>query len=163
LLQHTLNVVDRLPPPLHELGDDASEHSQGSRDEVAFKNLWNFNLPDAALGWIVLNVNNGHVGAEMKSQGFNFTYRRSISTTASNSSLAHTPYAGSSPALSNSTFPPRNFTSDMCNGLTDLQQPDHGNMSRNPSGGGSDIMDSPISKDDQNSSMSSRRQSSMVN
>ncbi|KAI8333469.1 hypothetical protein BC941DRAFT_380581 [Chlamydoabsidia padenii] len=164
LLQNTLDVVNRLPPSLHDVGDDGSDHSQSSRDEIAFKNLWNFNLPDAALGWIVLDVNNGHVGAEMKSQGFNFAYRRSMSNNTSNSS--HTPYAGSSPALSNTTFPPRHYNSDKYNKSPDTpqQQDSNGNaMSRNnsTSGGndtGSDINDSPISKEDYRQS---RRQSSM--
>ncbi|ORX45908.1 hypothetical protein DM01DRAFT_1386446 [Hesseltinella vesiculosa] len=100
LLQNTLDVVNRLPPSL-DPSDDSSDYSYGSREESAFKNLWNFNLPDAALGWIVLDVRHGHVGAEMKSQGFNFAYRRS--------STNHTPYAGSSPALSTATFPSRPY------------------------------------------------------
>ncbi|KAI8060336.1 hypothetical protein BC940DRAFT_312120 [Gongronella butleri] len=97
LLQNTLDVVNRLPPSL-DPSDDASDYSHASREESAFKNLWNFNLPDAALGWIVLDVHHGHVGAEMKSQGFNFSYRRS----------SHTPYT-SSPALSTSTHPSRSY------------------------------------------------------
>ncbi|CAJ0748346.1 18164_t:CDS:10 [Entrophospora sp. SA101] len=48
LLQNALSVVDRVPLP--------------SKEEYSFKNMWNFNLPDAQFGWVSL--------------GFNFAYRR---------------------------------------------------------------------------------------
>ncbi|KAI8340764.1 hypothetical protein BC941DRAFT_418127 [Chlamydoabsidia padenii] len=167
LLQNTLDVVNRLPPSLNDSNDDGSEHSQSSRDEIAFKNLWNFNLPDAAMGWIVLDINNGHVGAEMKSQGFNFAYRRTMSTNPSNNnSHTHSPYAGSSPALSNATFPPRPFTSSDKYKSPDAQQPGPTNLSRNNSMNGgndsnSDINDGSVSKEEMNNHRQSRRQSSM--
>ncbi|KAI8098476.1 uncharacterized protein BX664DRAFT_287979 [Halteromyces radiatus] len=163
LLQNTLEVVNRLPPSLHDSGDEGSEHSQNNRDEIAFKNLWNFNLPDAALGWIVLDVNNGHVGAEMKSQGFNFAYRR---TNSSSNSLNHTPYAGSSPALSTATFPPRPYASsdkykpDYQQGISRNNSINSGND--NISSNNSEMNDSSSNnKDDQNSYRQSKRQSSM--
>ncbi|KAI7882547.1 hypothetical protein K492DRAFT_176289 [Lichtheimia hyalospora FSU 10163] len=87
LLQNALAVVNRLPP-----SRDATNPSQ---EEQAFKNMWNFNLPDAAYGWVVLDVNQGRVSAETKSQGFNFSYRRS--NTQSNPT--------SSPAMSASGLP----------------------------------------------------------
>ncbi|CAO3599849.1 unnamed protein product [Absidia cylindrospora] len=167
LLQHTLDVVNRLPPSLHDLSDDGSEHSHSSRDEIAFKNLWNFNLPDASLGWIVLDVNNGHVGAEMKSQGFNFSHRRTQSGTPSNNnSHTHTPYAGSSPALSSTSFPPPPYTASDKYKSPEFQHHGSGSMSRNNStnGGndtGSEISDSIASKDDHNNYRQSRRQSSL--
>ncbi|CAO3595368.1 unnamed protein product [Absidia cylindrospora] len=168
LLQNTLEVVNRLPPPLHDSDDDASEHSNiSNRDEIAFKNLWNFNLPDAALGWIVLDVSNGHVAAEMKSQGLNFTYRRSTSSTPSNNnSHTHTPYSGSSPPLSTSTTPPKPSTIFDKYKPSELQQQGSHNLSRNNSASGgndssSDISDYPASKEVQDNYRQSRRQSSM--
>ncbi|KAI7864249.1 hypothetical protein BDF14DRAFT_1835875 [Spinellus fusiger] len=90
LLQNALMVVNRLPPSLHDTHPtDAMGVSVGDRDEQAFKNMWNFNLPDAAFGWVVLDMSHGRVSAETRSQGFNFSYRRS-----------HAHLAMASPALS---------------------------------------------------------------
>lgn len=146
LLHKTLDVVNRLPPSLLDSGDEGSEHSHSSREESAFKNLWNFNLPDAALGWVIFDVNQGHIGVEMKSQGFNFAFRRTMapssasSTTASNYNNTHSPYAGSSsPALSTSTYP--SYT--------------------NGNNNNSDINDSPLIREDSNNSRHSKRQSNM--
>ncbi|KAI9026553.1 hypothetical protein CLU79DRAFT_717517 [Phycomyces nitens] len=83
LLQNALMVVNRLPPSLQQDNagqpelSSASSSSGPDRDEQAFKNMWNFNLPDAAFGWVVLDVNHGRVSAETRSQGFSFSYRRS--------------------------------------------------------------------------------------
>lgn len=38
-------------------------------EETAWKNCWNWNLPDAAFGSLVLDVRDGRIGCEMKSQG----------------------------------------------------------------------------------------------
>ncbi|KAL1921068.1 uncharacterized protein VTP21DRAFT_11703 [Calcarisporiella thermophila] len=67
LIQHFMTVVNRLPPT----GRDGTE-----KDEQAFKNTWHFNMPDAAFGWLALEVSNGRMVAESKAQGFNFSYRR---------------------------------------------------------------------------------------
>jgi len=63
-------VVERIPPPV------AAASGAGSADENAWKNCWNWNLTDAAYGCLVLDVKEGRVNAEMKSQGFNYAYRR---------------------------------------------------------------------------------------
>ncbi|KAG9305373.1 hypothetical protein G9A89_011506 [Geosiphon pyriformis] len=63
LLDNALMVFKRSPPP--------------DKEYPGFKNMWNFNLPDCAFGHILLNISNGRMGAETKSQGFNFAYRRS--------------------------------------------------------------------------------------
>ncbi|KAF8948975.1 hypothetical protein BGZ52_006371, partial [Haplosporangium bisporale] len=39
-------------------------------------NMWNFNLPDAASGLLLLDINQGKIATETRSQGFNFSYRR---------------------------------------------------------------------------------------
>jgi len=31
--------------------------------------MWNFNLPDAAFGWVLLDIKEGRVSAEIKAQG----------------------------------------------------------------------------------------------
>jgi hypothetical protein len=77
LLQNALSVVNRLPPSLHDRQDDGSTSSLNDLEEQGFKNMWNFNLPDAAFGWVILDVHQGRVSAETKAQGFNFSYRKS--------------------------------------------------------------------------------------
>ncbi|CAG8539312.1 14188_t:CDS:10, partial [Ambispora leptoticha] len=62
LLDNALAVVNRVPAQ--------------DKEENAFKNIWNFNLPDAAFGHLLLNVNDGRISAETTSQGFNFSHRR---------------------------------------------------------------------------------------
>ncbi|KAF9438319.1 hypothetical protein BGZ76_008707 [Entomortierella beljakovae] len=67
LLENCLSVVNRLPA-VNSLPND--------KDEAAFKNMWNFNLPDAASGLLLLDINQGKIATETRSQGFNFSYRR---------------------------------------------------------------------------------------
>ncbi|CAG8553575.1 4583_t:CDS:10 [Ambispora gerdemannii] len=62
LLDNALTVVNRVPAQ--------------DKEELAFKNIWNFNLPDAAFGYILLDISDGRISAETKSQGFNFAHRR---------------------------------------------------------------------------------------
>ncbi|KIM27296.1 hypothetical protein M408DRAFT_171942 [Serendipita vermifera MAFF 305830] len=73
LLEKAMSVVERIPPPVAAAG--------GSADENAWKNCWNWNLTDAAFGQLVLDIREGRVTAEMKSQGFNYAYRRQASGT----------------------------------------------------------------------------------
>ncbi|KAI7908186.1 uncharacterized protein BX663DRAFT_464795 [Cokeromyces recurvatus] len=81
LLCHALNVVNRVPPSVEEL-EQANEHvnikqqKDWERDELAFKNMWHFNLPDAAYGSLVFQIHQGVISSEMKSYGLNFSYRR---------------------------------------------------------------------------------------
>ena len=49
-------------------------------DENAWKNCWNWNLTDAAYGQLILDIREGRVNAELKSQGFNYAYRRQAAT-----------------------------------------------------------------------------------
>src|SRR5579871_3535411 len=71
-----MSVVERIPPPV------AAASGTGTADENAWKNCWNWNLTDAAFGWLVLDVKEGRVKAEMKSQGFNYAYRRQTNANA---------------------------------------------------------------------------------
>ncbi|KAF9970005.1 hypothetical protein BGZ73_007414 [Actinomortierella ambigua] len=67
LLDNCLSVVNRLP---------AAGNLPGDKDEAAFKNTWNFNLTDASNGYLILDINQGKIATESRSQGFNFSYRR---------------------------------------------------------------------------------------
>lgn len=52
-----------------------SHHQPLDYIEVAFRNMWHFNLCDAEYGALVLNVAGGRVSSESYSEGFNFQYR----------------------------------------------------------------------------------------
>lgn len=81
LLQNALGIVDKMPStalggnPFGGPVGGANAGAAGQVDESAFKNMWNFNLADAAFGWLVLEVQDGRIGTEMRAQGFNFAHR----------------------------------------------------------------------------------------
>ncbi|RPA96631.1 hypothetical protein L873DRAFT_1810978 [Choiromyces venosus 120613-1] len=80
LLNNALDIVDKMPTSANggnPFGGPASNTAPGAGqvDESAFKNMWNFNLADAAFGWLVLEVEGGRIGTEMRAQGFNFAHR----------------------------------------------------------------------------------------
>ncbi|KAJ3918256.1 hypothetical protein F5877DRAFT_42917 [Lentinula edodes] len=75
LLDKALNVLERIPPPIGPGGAPTG-------DEPMWKNCWNWNLCDAAYGSLILDVREGRVSAELKSQGFNYAYRRSATVPA---------------------------------------------------------------------------------
>lgn len=75
LLEKALSVIERIPPPQPPTGDEPS-----------WKNCWNWNLCDAAFGSLILDVREGRVSAELKSQGFNYAYRRTATNAATPSS-----------------------------------------------------------------------------
>lgn len=62
--------MERVPPVT---GTGASANTA---EEPFWKNCWNWNLCDAAYGCLVLDINGGRVSADLKSQGFNYAYRR---------------------------------------------------------------------------------------
>ncbi|GAA6004792.1 hypothetical protein JCM11491_002231 [Sporobolomyces phaffii] len=76
LLTNALAVANRVPATAPVQGGPAAE-------ETAWKNCWNWNLPDAAFGSLVLDIREGRIGSEMKSQGFNFAYRSQTTPSAS--------------------------------------------------------------------------------
>ncbi|KAI3335556.1 hypothetical protein F4824DRAFT_148164 [Ustulina deusta] len=79
LLRNALGLVERMPStaaggnPFG--GPVGTPGTLGQVDESAFKNMWNFNLADAAFGWLVLEIQDGRIGTEMRAQGFNFSHR----------------------------------------------------------------------------------------
>ena len=79
LLRNALEIVEKMPTVANGGnpfgGSVPGQGAAGQVDESAFKNMWNFNLADAAFGYLVLEVEAGRIGTEMRAQGFNFAHR----------------------------------------------------------------------------------------
>jgi len=79
LLDNALGVVQKMPSIANGGnpfgGPVAAGDAAGQVDESAFKNMWNFNLADAAFGYLVLEIEGGRIATEMRAQGFNFAHR----------------------------------------------------------------------------------------
>ena len=79
LLSLALEIVEKMPTTANGGnpfgGPVGGNAAAGQVDESAFKNMWNFNLADAAFGYLVLEVQDGRIGTEMRAQGFNFAHR----------------------------------------------------------------------------------------
>lgn len=80
LLNNALDIVMKMPTVANggnPFGGPVAGQSTGIGvvDESAFKNMWNFNLADAAFGYLVLEIEAGRIGTEMRAQGFNFAHR----------------------------------------------------------------------------------------
>lgn len=78
LLQYAIEVIGKMPTVANggnPFGGGFGGPASGQVDESAFKNMWNFNLADAAFGWLVLDIDQGRIGTEMRAQGFNFSHR----------------------------------------------------------------------------------------
>jgi hypothetical protein len=78
LLHNALDLVSKMPSVANggnPFGGGYGGSQGGVVDESAFKNMWNFNLADAAFGWLLLDIDQGRIGTEMKAQGFNFSHR----------------------------------------------------------------------------------------
>jgi hypothetical protein len=66
LLNKALSVVERVPLPI---GQPVPGGGPPVAEEAAWKNCWNWNLCDAAYGSLVLDIKEGRVSAELRSQG----------------------------------------------------------------------------------------------
>ncbi|KAI5294027.1 hypothetical protein KEM55_006798, partial [Ascosphaera atra] len=78
LLDSALAIVQKMPTVANggnPFGGSVASSDAGQVDECAFKNMWNFNLADAAFGWLVLEIEGCRIGTEMRAQGFNFSHR----------------------------------------------------------------------------------------
>jgi hypothetical protein len=99
LLQNALGIVEKMPTtalggnPFGGPVGGANAPATGQVDESAFKNMWNFNLADAAFGWLVLEVQDGRIGTEMRAQGFNFAHRGAKQTPPHNIQTQQPPQA----------------------------------------------------------------------
>ncbi|KAI2633302.1 hypothetical protein GGS21DRAFT_127899 [Xylaria nigripes] len=104
LLKNALGLVEKMPDtaaggnPFG--GPVGAPGALGQVDESAFKNMWNFNLADAAFGWLVLEIQDGRIGTEMRAQGFNFSHR------GAKQQQPHVPQSTPSPAPGVSAQPP---------------------------------------------------------
>lgn len=108
LLQNALGIVEKMPATAHggnPFGGPVGGNNAaavGQVDESAFKNMWNFNLADAAFGWLVLEIQDGRIGTEMRAQGFNFAHR----------SAKHQPVQPVQPAQQQPAQPPVNASTN---------------------------------------------------
>ncbi|EER23670.1 calcineurin-like phosphoesterase, putative [Coccidioides posadasii C735 delta SOWgp] len=86
LLDNALDIVNKMPSVANGGnpfgGPVTASNAGGQVDESAFKNMWNFNLADAAFGYLVLDIEGGRIGTEMRAQGFNFSHRGGKPATA---------------------------------------------------------------------------------
>ncbi|QSL66256.1 hypothetical protein MERGE_000632 [Pneumocystis wakefieldiae] len=78
-LQSMINLVESMPQGDSLKNDTLSQNKE--KVDVAFKNTWNFNLPDATYGSVTLSISEGRISAETKAQGFNFSYRKNMPQT----------------------------------------------------------------------------------
>ncbi|KAG0147891.1 hypothetical protein CROQUDRAFT_132200 [Cronartium quercuum f. sp. fusiforme G11] len=111
LLSNALAVANRVPASAQPGGGGATT------EEAAWKNSWNWNLPDAAFGSLILDIKEGRIGAEMRSQGFNFAYR---ATSPQQQQRTTTTAAATNPVStsSNSVANPGTLSSSISNNLT---------------------------------------------
>ena len=68
LITSAVEVFEKMP--------EAANSPSTEYLQAAYRNMWNFNLSDAEYGSLVLNVVDGRVAIESRSQGFNFQYRK---------------------------------------------------------------------------------------
>ncbi|KAI8687430.1 DUF2433 domain-containing protein [Fusarium sp. Ph1] len=113
LLKNALQLVEKMPTtaaggnPFG--GPVAGQAALGQVDESAFKNMWNFNLADAAFGYLVLEIQDGRIGTEMRAQGFNFSHRGAKQQPGIPPVTASAPTAGipsPAPPSTQSSIPP---------------------------------------------------------
>lgn len=102
LLRNALGVVEKMPSTAaggNPFGGAAAGQpaALGQVDESAFKNMWNFNLADAAFGWLVLEIQDGRIGTEMRAQGFNFSHRGAKQQVSATTAPATAPAPSTSP------------------------------------------------------------------
>ncbi|KAF9004685.1 hypothetical protein BDQ17DRAFT_1354497 [Cyathus striatus] len=81
-------------------------------EEPAWKNCWNWNLCDAAFGSLILDIKEGRVSAELKSQGFNYAYRRTATVAPT-------------PTSTTSALPPSQAVNGVQPSKTSTPVPDH--------------------------------------
>ncbi|CAM1505707.1 Fc.00g113440.m01.CDS01 [Cosmosporella sp. VM-42] len=107
LLKNALQIVEKMPTTAaggNPFGGPAAGQAAalGQVDESAFKNMWNFNLADAAFGYLVLEIQDGRIGTEMRAQGFNFSHRGAKQQPG----IPATGYSAPAPPSTQSSVPP---------------------------------------------------------
>jgi hypothetical protein len=132
LLRYALDLVDKMPNVANggnPFGGAVGVPGSGQIDESAFKNMWNFNLADAAYGWLVLDIDSGRIGTEMRAQGFNFAHRggktapqQQVTTSASPAPSQNTIAQHRPPPQQNRQVPPTQVAGNRGPGLVPPQQ-----------------------------------------
>ncbi|KAK9478255.1 hypothetical protein V1514DRAFT_331439 [Lipomyces japonicus] len=79
LINNALAVIERMP----KSAQNSPDHEKEEINNIGFRNMWHFNLTDASYGSLVLDVKDGKIGVETKSEGFDFKYRRHLGDDAS--------------------------------------------------------------------------------
>ena len=105
LLDYALEIVNKMPTVANggnPFGGQTNTPGIGQVDESAFKNMWNFNLADAAFGWLVLDIDNGRIGTEMRAQGFNFAHRSGKVGPQQHQTVSQGPLAPQAPVTTSS-------------------------------------------------------------
>ncbi|KAK9364077.1 hypothetical protein V1504DRAFT_443498 [Lipomyces starkeyi] len=74
LIENALNMIEKMPTSAQAVSEREMEREETAN--VGFRNMWHFNLTDVSYGSLVLDVKDGKIGIETKSEGFNFKYRR---------------------------------------------------------------------------------------
>ncbi|TIA90092.1 hypothetical protein E3P81_02605 [Wallemia ichthyophaga] len=82
LLANFLLVADRVPGPNHGKGVVASH-------EEAWKHTWHFNLSDVSVGNVLLLVQDGKLGSEIKSEGFTYSHRNQKTAALAGNEIAN--------------------------------------------------------------------------
>ncbi|KAJ5223878.1 hypothetical protein N7468_008420 [Penicillium chermesinum] len=114
LLDNALEVVNKMPSIANGGNPFGGPVSAGSAaghvDESAFKNMWNFNLADAAFGYLVLEIEGGRIATEMRAQGFNFAHRSGKPVPGGPQPVAGLPATTASPAPTGAAGRPATVT-----------------------------------------------------
>lgn len=79
LLNLVLDIFEKMPSSSTSQPGGSNRNANNPNMDYllsAYRNTWNFNLCDAQFGSLVLNVVDGRVAVEAKSEGFNFQYRK---------------------------------------------------------------------------------------
>ena len=109
LLTNALEIVNKMPTVANGGnpfgGAVPGQGAGGQVDESAFKNMWNFNLADAAFGYLVLEIEAGRIGTETRAQGFNFAHRGSGGKHVPQTAQAQAP-SNVQPTQTNTAPPP---------------------------------------------------------
>lgn len=138
LLQFALDLVEKMPSVASGGNPFGGGPVSGAVDESAFKNMWNFNLADAAFGWLVLDIDQGRIGTEMRAQGFNFSHRsnkgqqrpQGVPQAPVNSSMA--PTGGNLPTPGQQPPPVAQANRAPQQGQAQPQQPPHQRSQQQP-------------------------------
>ncbi|KAJ8099256.1 hypothetical protein POJ06DRAFT_131616 [Lipomyces tetrasporus] len=113
LIENALTMIEKMPTSAQASSEREMEREESAN--VGFRNMWHFNLTDVSYGSLVLDVKDGKISTETKSEGFNFKYRRP----GTNSTNVAVPTATAAAAVKSTSKPsqPRKGPSPASNGI----------------------------------------------